>query len=165
MWYLWIRIDRVLFLTCKHLFTELFTKKSLMIPKGLVRSHKSKDRQYSDRKKKDKGQTMVDKTQYKKLRKRKILHYEPLGMNSGDKSLQTTWTTHLANLYRQSTACNLNFSSEHIPATHSTTRITPLTNIYPQPTKQPELLLWPTSTHNPLKNLNCSSDQHLPTTH
>jgi hypothetical protein len=61
-----------------------------MIPKGLVRSHKSKDRQYSDRKKKDKGQTMVDKTQYKKLRKRKILHYEPLGMNSGDKSLQTT---------------------------------------------------------------------------
>jgi len=36
--------------------------------KGVIRSHKSKDRHYNDQKKKDKGQRMADKTLHRKLK-------------------------------------------------------------------------------------------------
>ena len=38
------------------------SKKSLKIPKGVIRTHKSKDRQHNGKKKKDKGHTTIYKT-------------------------------------------------------------------------------------------------------
>jgi hypothetical protein len=51
------------------------SKKSFNIPKGVIRTRKSKDRRYNGQKKKYKGQTIIYKTLHSKL---KTEQHEPI---------------------------------------------------------------------------------------